>query len=106
METFVFYPGPCFTVEAAMSANGESPARDFVEALSDGERAKILALFRLLGDTGRIKNVQKFKKYRRIVAPALGIQIVSSENAMFFHPRAAGRGHPWLQEEERQDSRV
>ena len=86
METYVFHLGPCFTVEAAMLANGESPARDFVEALSDGERAKVLALFRLLGDTGRIKNVQKFKKIEGSSPPLWEFKSFQVRMPCFFMP--------------------
>jgi phage-related protein len=70
MGTLVFSRGSWGTVEAAMLASCESPARDFVEALNDGERAKIDALFRRLGDNGWITNVEKFKKIEG-TSPAL-----------------------------------
>ena len=84
MEPFVFYSGAWGTVEAAMSANGESPAKDFVEDLSDGERAKIDALFRRLGDNGPIVNVQKFKKIEGTLPPLYEFKSFQIRMPCFF----------------------
>lgn len=55
-------PGPKFTVVWAVNASGEMPARDFFLSQSDGDRAKLLALFKRLADFGLINDREKFKK--------------------------------------------
>lgn len=49
------------TVVWAIGAKGQSPAREYFQALSDPERAKMMALFTRLADTRRIANQEKFK---------------------------------------------
>lgn len=48
-------------VEWAIDARGQRPARSAFLALSDGDKAKMIALFSLLANTGRISNREKFK---------------------------------------------
>ena len=62
MDEHIFYEGPARVIEAAILQDGSMPARDFVESLSEADRAKVYALFRMLGDIGRITNSEKFKK--------------------------------------------
>lgn len=62
MQGSIFYAGPYYTIEAAVLEDGSMPARHFVESRVEGERAKLYALFRMLGETGRISNQEKFKK--------------------------------------------
>jgi hypothetical protein len=62
MQGPVFYPGHARVIEAAVLLDGSMPAKDFIDSLSDGDQAKLYALFRLLGDTGWIRNQEKFKK--------------------------------------------
>lgn len=44
-----------------MAANGQEPAYTFYLALDATYRAKALALFQMLAETGRIPNREKFK---------------------------------------------
>lgn len=46
----------------AIDASGKAPALEFFLRLPDKDAAKIEALFRLLAESGSIKNVEKFKK--------------------------------------------
>jgi hypothetical protein len=54
--------GAKFRLVWAMEASGRMPARNFFLAQSDGDRAKLLALFKRLADFGLINNREKFKK--------------------------------------------
>lgn len=45
----------------AMTASG-APARECLESLDPAERARILRLYQKLADSGRIHNVEHFKK--------------------------------------------
>ena len=56
------YDGTERTILYAMRTDGSCPAREFIEALDVGDRAKIFVLFERLGDTGKIANQEKFKK--------------------------------------------
>ena len=49
-------------VEYARLSNGESPARDFIEGLSDSDRRKLAALFDRMAEVGQIRNLQRFRK--------------------------------------------
>lgn len=46
----------------AIDESGKAPALEFFLQLPDKDAAKIEALFRLLAESGSIKNVEKFKK--------------------------------------------
>lgn len=48
-------------VEWGVDARGRLPARDAFCALDEGKRSKILPLFRLLAETGKIQNREKFR---------------------------------------------
>ena len=50
------------TVEWAVDADGEMPAREFFDALDERDRPKLLALFRRLANEGKIPNREKFRK--------------------------------------------
>lgn len=54
--------GPAFSVEWAKDAQGVSSAREFFRSLGQGDKAKILALFRRLADQGYISNGENFKQ--------------------------------------------
>ena len=78
-------------MEWATDARGRLPAREFYEALSDEDRAKASALFRLLADTGKIHNREKFK--------SLGAKGRNLHEFKSFQLRLVGdfrRGHRFL----------
>ncbi len=56
--------GGARTIEYAVAANGSSPAEAFVEGLSPGDHAKLLALLKRMADHGTIPNREQFKKIR------------------------------------------
>ncbi len=62
MDEHIFYVGPARVIEAAVLKSGSMPAKEFVDSLPELDRAKVYALFRMLGDTGRITNTEKFKR--------------------------------------------
>lgn len=62
MKGSIFYRGPVRAIEAAVLRDGSMPARDFVESCRDSDQAKLFVLFKMLGDTGRIPNREKFKR--------------------------------------------
>ena len=59
----VAYAGSAFTVAFAITNNG-SPGYEFYisSVLKDSDRAKLLHLFKLIGEKGRISNKEHFKK--------------------------------------------
>jgi phage-related protein len=50
------------TVEWAIDLSGKKPAQEYFHALHERLRAKILALFKRLAETGRISDRTKFKQ--------------------------------------------
>jgi|ERR1035441_9114581 hypothetical protein len=63
MGRSIAYAGSSFTIAFATCADGSQPALEFYKnELDDVGRAKMLTLFRYLGDQGRIANHEKFKK--------------------------------------------
>ena len=50
------------TVEWAWDHRGRLPAKEFVASLSPDDQAKLLALFKLLAEQGKIRNTEKFKR--------------------------------------------
>lgn len=55
------YEGDIFNIEFYVSAKGESPAEVWIESQSMRAQQKIAALFKVLGDVGKIFNDRKFK---------------------------------------------
>src|SRR6187455_2836179 len=58
---FVAYKGDQFTVEWYHSPTGESQALNYYRALATADRIKVLKLFKLIGDTGKIRDEAKFR---------------------------------------------
>lgn len=58
----IVFEGTCFTITWATTAKGRRPAEEFFNRLSAQNQAKLLVLFELLGDVGRISNIQHFRK--------------------------------------------
>ena len=48
-------------VEYGCLEDGSSPAKEFVNGLADGDKAKLAHLFEKLAETGKIFNTQKFR---------------------------------------------
>jgi hypothetical protein len=60
VERTIAYRGRKLVIAYAVDRNGRSPAKEFFEALSPPDQAKLMRLFALLGDEGRIVNSEKF----------------------------------------------
>ena len=56
----IAYRGRRFTIAYAVERNGRSPGQAFFDKLSLQDRAKLMRLFALLGDEGKITNPEKF----------------------------------------------
>src|SRR5579863_2394394 len=63
MEPFVAYRGIRFTVEYAIRCDGSVPAQDFFHVIEARWQARLVVLFKLLGDTGLIRNPEQFRKF-------------------------------------------
>ena len=64
MSDNIAYCGGKLTIEFARRTNGSIPAVEFLTAQEDRWQARLAALFQRLGDFGRIRNREKFKKVR------------------------------------------
>ena len=60
MDRIVAYKGLKFTVAYALEKSGTSPGAAFFNDLSLSDKAKLLALFKRIGDHGEISNPEKF----------------------------------------------
>ena len=60
-KSLIAYEGEVFTLEWYFGANGKSQALDYYESLSTPQKIKLEFLFRMLGDTGKIRSIEKFR---------------------------------------------
>lgn len=60
MERPIAYSGTRLTIAYAVVSKGRSPGKEFFDRLSLEDQAKLMRLFALLGDRGRIDNPEKF----------------------------------------------
>lgn len=58
---YVAYEGEQFTVEWYYSPKGESQALEYYEDLDVSDRVKVLRMFKMMGDIGRIRDQTKFR---------------------------------------------
>ena len=58
---YVAYDGEAFCIEWYYSRNGRSQALEYFQALDAADRIKVLKLFKLMGDVGRIQDETKFR---------------------------------------------
>ena len=56
----IAYQGSVFLIEWYFDGNSKSQAFDYYLSLTPSEQKKALALFRLMGERGVIRNVEKF----------------------------------------------
>ena len=61
-EIIVAYRGSRYTIEYARQSNGEHPALEFFNKLDRRWKARLLYLYRMLGDIGQIQNREMFRK--------------------------------------------
>lgn len=57
----IAYEGDAFTIEWYCDDRGKSEVLDYYENLSEDRQDKILYLFKLMGDIGKIFNKEKFR---------------------------------------------
>lgn len=62
LQARVEFDGRQRMIASILLADGSNPAGEFLDALGDGDRAKIDTLFEMMGDCGEIRNREKFKK--------------------------------------------
>jgi hypothetical protein len=62
MKGPIAHPGSKLWIEYAVCVNGTCPAKEFFDSLDAPERRKMMALFRQMGDEGKIWNRRRFKK--------------------------------------------
>ena len=58
----IVYEGSCFRIAWATTRSGRKPASEFFDGLSAQNQARLLVLFELLADKGRISNLEHFRK--------------------------------------------
>jgi len=60
-KEYTAYEGDQFTVEWYYSSKGESQAREYYLELDASDRIKVLKLFKMMGDIGKIRDQAKFR---------------------------------------------
>lgn len=60
-KEYVAYKGIHFIIEWYYSPNGESQALAYYQSLNTGDRIKVLKLFKMMGDVGKILDETKFR---------------------------------------------
>jgi hypothetical protein len=63
MHPIIAYRGIRFTIEYAIRRDASVPGRDFFNAIETRWQARLIVLFKLLGDTGQIRNLEQFRKF-------------------------------------------
>ena len=58
---YVAYDGEEFCIEWYYSRNGRSQALEYFQELDAADRIKVLKLFKLMGDVGKIRDETKFR---------------------------------------------
>lgn len=59
-KEYIAYQGEKYTIEWYHTEKGESSVLDYYKALNDGQRLKLLYLFKRMGDIGMINDKTKF----------------------------------------------
>jgi hypothetical protein len=60
-KEYTAYEGEQFTIEWYYAAKGESQAREYYLSLDTNDRIKVLRLFKMMGDIGKIRDETKFR---------------------------------------------
>ncbi len=60
-KEFVIYEGRAFTLEWYYDLRSRSNGLEYFESLTTDRKKKAFSLFQLMGDAGRINNVEKFR---------------------------------------------
>ena len=72
------YSGVMFKIAFARDRDGSNPAEEFFDQLPKADQAKLMNLFRILGDHGKHSNPEKFGD---LGGRALRIQVVPGPHA-------------------------
>lgn len=82
---YVAYYGQLFTIEWYFNEQANSQVLDYFNKLAHNKKAKLLYLFYILADTGKIRNEQKFRyEGNQIYA----FKLVSDRFLCFFYEGA------------------
>jgi hypothetical protein len=60
-KEYIAYQGTKFIIEWFFDENGKSQASEYFEELDLSNKAKFLSLLKWMGDTGQIRNEEKFR---------------------------------------------
>jgi len=60
-KQFIAYQGEIFSIEWYFDDRGKSVILDYYEELSTKQKERLLYLFYMLGDTGKIRSEEKFR---------------------------------------------
>jgi hypothetical protein len=60
-KEYVAYEGEQFTIEWYYSPKGQSQAYEYYQSLDSSDRIKVLKLFKMMGDIGKIRDETKFR---------------------------------------------
>lgn len=96
MERPVAYSGTRLRVVFAVCTDGSSPAKGFFEQLAQSDQAKLLAMFRMLGETGQLRNREKFKK---ILGPLFEFKSFQIRMPCFFDGSAVVITHGFVKKQ-------
>ena len=61
LHELIAFEGKEFLIEWYFDSKGESEPLEYFESLDENEQIKLLTLFKLIGNTGAIKNKTKFR---------------------------------------------
>lgn len=61
VREYTAYKGQEFQIEWYYSPAGQSQALEYYRELEIGDRIKVLKLFKMMGDTGKIRDQSKFR---------------------------------------------
>lgn len=61
LKEYVAYKGSAFQIEWYYSPNGDSQAFEYYLELDPSDRRKVLQLFKIMGEIGKIHDITKFR---------------------------------------------
>ena len=64
-EEYIFYRGEKFQVEFYFTQKGDMPAKEYLELVDEQIKSKLSALVKIMADTGRLFDEEKFRLVNR-----------------------------------------
>lgn len=61
MAQYIAYEGKIFTIEWYFTDKKKSPSKDYFQDLDLSQKKKAMNLFQLMGEVGKILNIEKFR---------------------------------------------